>query len=108
MMSSFILVFFHCAVLPSFSGNVPAALKDIFPSANITRLGEWYSLLLIFDLTLFFFTYFSFLFVWFGQVLLVLSSTCLVHKVESYKQPICINHLLEPVFLPPGTPQRKQ
>ncbi|KAI8024740.1 Alpha-N-acetylglucosaminidase [Camellia lanceoleosa] len=28
-------------VLPSFSGNVPGALKDIFPSANITRLGEW-------------------------------------------------------------------
>ncbi|KAF6168395.1 hypothetical protein GIB67_018235 [Kingdonia uniflora] len=28
-------------VLPSFSGNVPAALKNIYPSANITRLGEW-------------------------------------------------------------------
>ncbi|WKA02337.1 hypothetical protein VitviT2T_020539 [Vitis vinifera] len=28
-------------VLPSFSGNVPEALKKIFPSANITRLGEW-------------------------------------------------------------------
>ncbi|CAA2958177.1 alpha-N-acetylglucosaminidase isoform X1 [Olea europaea subsp. europaea] len=28
-------------VLPSFSGNVPAALKTIFPSANITRLGDW-------------------------------------------------------------------
>ncbi|KAL8227831.1 hypothetical protein R6Q57_015415 [Mikania cordata] len=28
-------------VLPSFSGNVPAALRDIFPSANITRLGDW-------------------------------------------------------------------
>ncbi|XAR63467.1 Alpha-N-acetylglucosaminidase [Bertholletia excelsa] len=28
-------------VLPSFSGNVPGALKEIFPSANITRLGEW-------------------------------------------------------------------
>lgn len=28
-------------VLPSFSGNVPGTLKDIFPSANITRLGEW-------------------------------------------------------------------
>lgn len=28
-------------VLPSFSGNVPAALKKIFPSANITRLGDW-------------------------------------------------------------------
>ncbi|KAF9586960.1 hypothetical protein IFM89_039832 [Coptis chinensis] len=28
-------------VLPSFSGNVPVALKKKFPSANITRLGEW-------------------------------------------------------------------
>ncbi|GAV88459.1 NAGLU domain-containing protein/NAGLU_N domain-containing protein/NAGLU_C domain-containing protein [Cephalotus follicularis] len=28
-------------VLPSFSGNVPAALKKIFPSADITRLGDW-------------------------------------------------------------------
>ncbi|GAA0142030.1 hypothetical protein LIER_03027 [Lithospermum erythrorhizon] len=28
-------------VLPSFSGNVPEALKARFPSANITRLGEW-------------------------------------------------------------------
>ncbi|XP_024988126.1 alpha-N-acetylglucosaminidase [Cynara cardunculus var. scolymus] len=28
-------------VLPSFSGNVPAALREIFPSANITRLGDW-------------------------------------------------------------------
>ncbi|XP_057513131.1 alpha-N-acetylglucosaminidase isoform X2 [Actinidia eriantha] len=28
-------------VMPSFSGNVPGALKEIFPSANITRLGEW-------------------------------------------------------------------
>lgn len=28
-------------VLPSFSGNVPAALKAIFPSANISRLGDW-------------------------------------------------------------------
>nr|XP_043623861.1 alpha-N-acetylglucosaminidase isoform X1 [Erigeron canadensis] len=28
-------------VLPSFSGNVPKALRDIFPSANITRLGDW-------------------------------------------------------------------
>ncbi|XP_010257140.1 PREDICTED: alpha-N-acetylglucosaminidase isoform X2 [Nelumbo nucifera] len=28
-------------VLPSFSGNVPAALKKIFPSANISRLGDW-------------------------------------------------------------------
>ncbi|KAK3031104.1 hypothetical protein RJ639_036844 [Escallonia herrerae] len=28
-------------VLPSFAGNVPAALKKIYPTANITRLGEW-------------------------------------------------------------------
>ncbi|KAL8171495.1 hypothetical protein V2J09_023299 [Rumex salicifolius] len=28
-------------VLPSFSGNVPAALTKIFPSSNITRLGDW-------------------------------------------------------------------
>ncbi|XP_038725548.1 alpha-N-acetylglucosaminidase [Tripterygium wilfordii] len=28
-------------VLPSFSGNVPAALKNIFPAASITRLGDW-------------------------------------------------------------------
>lgn len=28
-------------VLPSFSGNVPSALRKLFPSANITRLGEW-------------------------------------------------------------------
>ncbi|XP_011087998.1 alpha-N-acetylglucosaminidase isoform X1 [Sesamum indicum] len=28
-------------VLPSFSGNVPAALKTIFPKANISRLGDW-------------------------------------------------------------------
>ncbi|XP_077241702.1 alpha-N-acetylglucosaminidase family / NAGLU family isoform X2 [Tasmannia lanceolata] len=28
-------------VLPSFSGNVPAALKDKFPSSIITRLGDW-------------------------------------------------------------------
>ncbi|KAJ4972122.1 hypothetical protein NE237_005221 [Protea cynaroides] len=28
-------------VLPSFSGNVPAALKRIFPTANITRLENW-------------------------------------------------------------------
>ncbi|KAK6928768.1 Alpha-N-acetylglucosaminidase, tim-barrel domain [Dillenia turbinata] len=28
-------------VLPSFSGNVPAVLKEIFPAANITRLGDW-------------------------------------------------------------------
>ncbi|KAK4786752.1 hypothetical protein SAY86_010585 [Trapa natans] len=28
-------------VLPSFSGNVPAALKRIYPSAQISRLGDW-------------------------------------------------------------------
>ncbi|KAL6902116.1 hypothetical protein ACP4OV_004992 [Aristida adscensionis] len=28
-------------VLPSFSGNVPAVFKKLFPSANITRLGDW-------------------------------------------------------------------
>ncbi|CAN1132593.1 NAGLU [Linum perenne] len=28
-------------VLPSFSGNVPAALSKVFPSAKITRLGDW-------------------------------------------------------------------
>ncbi|KAG6686673.1 hypothetical protein I3842_11G031900, partial [Carya illinoinensis] len=28
-------------VLPAFSGNVPVALKYIFPSAKITRLGNW-------------------------------------------------------------------
>ncbi|KAK9683017.1 hypothetical protein RND81_10G113000 [Saponaria officinalis] len=28
-------------VLPSFSGNVPAALRKVYPSANITRLGNW-------------------------------------------------------------------
>ncbi|KAI4336090.1 hypothetical protein L6164_014662 [Bauhinia variegata] len=30
-------------VLPAFSGNVPAALKYRFPSAKITRLGNWFS-----------------------------------------------------------------
>ncbi|GMY24880.1 alpha-N-acetylglucosaminidase-like isoform X1 [Fagus crenata] len=29
--------------LPAFSGNVPAALKYIFPSAKMTRLGNWFS-----------------------------------------------------------------
>lgn len=33
---------FLVSVLPSFSGNVPAALAEIFPSADITRLGNWY------------------------------------------------------------------
>uniref|UniRef100_A0A1D1ZA06 Alpha-N-acetylglucosaminidase n=1 Tax=Anthurium amnicola TaxID=1678845 RepID=A0A1D1ZA06_9ARAE len=28
-------------VLPAFSGNVPAVFGKIFPSANITRLGDW-------------------------------------------------------------------
>ncbi|CAM6109929.1 unnamed protein product [Calypogeia fissa] len=28
-------------VLPAFSGNVPPALQKIFPSAKITRLGDW-------------------------------------------------------------------
>ncbi|KAM7274722.1 hypothetical protein ACFE04_016588 [Oxalis oulophora] len=30
-------------VLPAFSGNIPAALKYIYPSAKITRLGNWFS-----------------------------------------------------------------
>ncbi|CAN1777698.1 NAGLU [Linum perenne] len=32
-----------CVVLPAFSGNVPSALMDLFPSAKITRLGNWFS-----------------------------------------------------------------
>ncbi|KAJ1297075.1 hypothetical protein BS78_01G350300 [Paspalum vaginatum] len=28
-------------VLPSFSGNVPAVFAKLFPSANITQLGDW-------------------------------------------------------------------
>lgn len=28
-------------VLPAFSGNVPAGLRTIFPSAKITQLGDW-------------------------------------------------------------------
>lgn len=28
-------------VLPSFSGNVPAIFKQIFPLASVTRLGDW-------------------------------------------------------------------
>lgn len=28
-------------VLPSFSGNVPSVFKTIYPSARITRLGDW-------------------------------------------------------------------
>ena len=31
----------YFSVLPAFSGNVPAALTYIFPSAKITRLGNW-------------------------------------------------------------------
>lgn len=31
-------------VLPSFAGNIPAGLAEIFPSANITRLGNWNSI----------------------------------------------------------------
>ncbi|KAF9623317.1 hypothetical protein IFM89_000806 [Coptis chinensis] len=31
-------------VLPAFSGNVPAALKTVYPSANITRLGNWFTI----------------------------------------------------------------
>ncbi|KAL3512948.1 hypothetical protein ACH5RR_025665 [Cinchona calisaya] len=30
-------------VLPAFSGNVPAALKHVFPSAKITHLGNWFT-----------------------------------------------------------------
>ncbi|XP_015068221.1 alpha-N-acetylglucosaminidase-like isoform X1 [Solanum pennellii] len=30
-------------VLPAFSGNVPAALKRVFPSAKISRLGNWFT-----------------------------------------------------------------
>ncbi|XP_038880130.1 alpha-N-acetylglucosaminidase-like [Benincasa hispida] len=30
-------------VLPAFSGNIPAAFKHIYPSAKITRLGNWFS-----------------------------------------------------------------
>lgn len=30
-------------VLPSFSGNIPAAFKKMYPSSNITRLGNWNS-----------------------------------------------------------------
>lgn len=31
-------------VLPSFSGNVPAAFKKMYPLSNITRLGNWNSI----------------------------------------------------------------
>ncbi|KAJ4850060.1 hypothetical protein Tsubulata_034420 [Turnera subulata] len=30
-------------VLPAFSGNVPAVLRNIFPSAKIQQLGNWFS-----------------------------------------------------------------
>ncbi|KAF4367611.1 hypothetical protein F8388_011250 [Cannabis sativa] len=33
----------HYHLLPAFSGNVPAALKSRFPSAKITRLGNWFT-----------------------------------------------------------------
>lgn len=33
----------HLSVLPAFSGNVPAALKHVFPSAKISRLGNWFT-----------------------------------------------------------------
>lgn len=41
-----LMKYFLISVLPSFSGNVPAALRKIYPLSNITRLGNWYSLLL--------------------------------------------------------------
>ncbi|ONM12890.1 Alpha-N-acetylglucosaminidase [Zea mays] len=31
------------AVLPAFSGNIPAALKSKFPSAKVTHLGNWFT-----------------------------------------------------------------
>ena len=34
-------VHYYFTVLPSFSGNVPAVFSKLFPSANITRLGDW-------------------------------------------------------------------
>ncbi|KGN63620.2 hypothetical protein Csa_013990 [Cucumis sativus] len=30
-------------VLPAFSGNIPAAFKQIYPAAKITRLGNWFT-----------------------------------------------------------------
>jgi alpha-N-acetylglucosaminidase len=40
--SRFVLtVHYYFTVLPSFSGNVPAVFSKLFPSANITRLGDW-------------------------------------------------------------------
>nr|GMD36368.1 alpha-N-acetylglucosaminidase-like isoform X1 [Ipomoea batatas] len=30
-------------VLPAFSGNVPAALTQVFPSAKITHLDNWFT-----------------------------------------------------------------
>ncbi|KAK6140422.1 hypothetical protein DH2020_025832 [Rehmannia glutinosa] len=41
LMHTYQLKYFFLVVLPSFSGNVPAALKAIFPTANISRLGDW-------------------------------------------------------------------
>ncbi|KAE8694570.1 hypothetical protein F3Y22_tig00110781pilonHSYRG00056 [Hibiscus syriacus] len=34
---------YELGMTPAFSGNVPAALRDIFPSAKITQLGNWFS-----------------------------------------------------------------
>lgn len=45
MWMNLIWCYFGCiSVLPAFSGNVPAALKNIFPLARITRLGNWWVL----------------------------------------------------------------
>ncbi|KAH9775992.1 alpha-N-acetylglucosaminidase [Citrus sinensis] len=35
--------FLAWSLLPAFSGNVPAALQNVFPSAKITQLGNWFS-----------------------------------------------------------------
>jgi hypothetical protein len=39
--SSILMTHYYFTVLPSFSGNVPAVFAKLFPSANITRLGDW-------------------------------------------------------------------
>lgn len=31
-----------CSVLPAFAGNVPSAITKEYPSAKVTRLGEWW------------------------------------------------------------------
>ncbi|KAF9586962.1 hypothetical protein IFM89_039834 [Coptis chinensis] len=41
LLQKVVKVYCFCSVLPSFSGNVPAAIKIAFPSANITRLKNW-------------------------------------------------------------------